>query len=394
MKKGRVLSIFALLICCIFAFSGCGTLGLTSSISTCGNSQYVSQYQENQPITVEEGSSAAEIAQKYIDISFTVLIYQVTEANGENSKSMELSSYGSGFVVHTGGFILTNYHVIEDVLADPVSYGATKVYYECYVSQDGGETYYPAEILWENSVFDMAIIICEEFASLPAAKLKDRTIYCSDEERIGLLEQVITVGNQKSYHAYHASATIGNISSTILRVATSETNVYEHLIQHNASINHGNSGGALIDMDGNVIGLNTLGDDDANSLFFAVSIYPAIAVLDKVVENYYATGSKTEEIVLGFTGTDSVLDSMSQTSVGFEGEGLYVTGVESSCLISGLQVGDVIVEVKIQTSDGTETFEVWDNNSFRYARLNLLYAQNATFKVNRGGNIVELAIIN
>ena len=391
MKKGRVLSIFALLICCIFALSGCGTLGSTSSISTGGNSQYVSQYQENQPITVEEGSTAAEIAQKYIDISFTVLIYQVTEVNGGSSKSMELSSYGSGFVVHTGGFILTNYHVIEDVLADPVSYGATKVYYECYVSQDGGETYYPAEILWENSVFDMAIIICEEFASLPAAKLKDRTIYCSDEERIGLLEQVITVGNQKSYHA---SATIGNISSTILRVATSETNVYEHLIQHNASINHGNSGGALIDMDGNVIGLNTLGDDDANSLFFAVSIYPAIAVLDKVVENYYATGSKTEEIVLGFTGTDSVLDSMSQTSVGFEGEGLYVTGVESSCLISGLQVGDVIVEVKIQTSDGTESFEVWDNNSFRYARLNLLYAQNATFKVNRGGNIVELAIIN
>lgn len=391
MKKGRVLSIFALLICCIFAFSGCGMLGSISSISTSGNSQYVSQYQENQPITVEEGSTAAEIAQKYIDISFTVLIYQVTEVNGGSSKSMELSSYGSGFVVHTGGFILTNYHVIEDVLADPVSYGATKVYYECYVSQDGGETYYPAEILWENSVFDMAIIICEEFASLPAAKLKDRTIYCSDEERIGLLEQVITVGNQKSYHA---SATIGNISSTILRVATSETNVYEHLIQHNASINHGNSGGALIDMDGNVIGLNTLGDDDANSLFFAVSIYPAIAVLDKVVENYYATGSKTEEIVLGFTGTDSVLDSMSQTSVGFEGEGLYVTGVESSCLISGLKVGDVIVEVKIQTSDGTESFEVWDNNSFRYARLNLLYAQNATFKVNRGGNIVELAIIN
>ncbi len=391
MKKGRVLSIFALLICCIFAFSGCGMLGSTSSISTGGNSQYVSQYQENQPITVEEGSTAAEIAQKYIDISFTVLIYQVTEVNGGSSKSMELSSYGSGFVVHTGGFILTNYHVIEDVLADPVSYGATNVYYECYVSQDGGETYYPAEILWENSVFDMAIIICEEFASLPAAKLKDRTIYCSDEERIGLLEQVITVGNQKSYHA---SATIGNISSTILRVATSETNVYEHLIQHNASINHGNSGGALIDMDGNVIGLNTLGDDDANSLFFAVSIYPAIAVLDKVVENYYATGSKTEEIVLGFTGTDSVLDSMSQTSVGFEGEGLYVTGVESSCLISGLQVGDVIVEVKIQTADGTESFEVWDNNSFRYARLNLLYAQNATFKVNRGGNIVELAIIN
>ena len=391
MKKARILSVFAFLICCIFAFSGCEIFGPVSSTITGGNSQHVSQYQENTPITIEEESTASEIAQKYIDISFTVLIYQVTEINGGSSKSMELSSYGSGFVVHTGGFILTNYHVIEDVLADPVSYGATNIYYQCYVSQDGGETYYPAEILWENSVFDMAIIICEEFASLPAAKLKDRTIYCSEEEKIGRLEQVITVGNQKSYYA---SATIGNISSIILRVATSESNVYEHLIQHDAPINHGSSGGALIDMDGNVIGLNTLGDDDGNSLFFAVSIYPAIAVLDKVVENYYESGSKTEEIVLGFTGTDSVLDSMSQTSVGFEEEGLYVTGIENSCLISGLQVGDVIVEVKIQTADGTETFEVWDNNSFRYARLNLLYAQNAIFKVNRGGNIVELAIIN
>ena len=394
MKKSKLFSVFAFLLCCVFAFSGCSLFGgnTTSSVTNNNSSSsiFVNEYEENNYLNIEEGSSISEIAQQYIDISFTVSIYKVTESLIDNSTNLELSSYGSGFIVHSGGFILTNYHVIEDVLADPTISGTTKTYYECYVSQDGGETIYSAEILWNNSVFDMAIIICEEFDQLPAAKLKDRTIYCNEEEKIGLLETVITVGSQKSYYA---SATVGNISSTLLRVATSDSNIYEHLIQHDAAINHGNSGGALIDLEGNVIGLNTLGDDDANSLFFAVSIYPAIAVLDKVVENYYLNGSKTEEITLGFNGLDAIMDEMSQQPVGFDGEGLYVTAVSDSCLIKGLQVGDVICQVVLETESSTETFDIWDNNSFRYARLNLLYAQNATFKVNRGGNVVELTII-
>ena len=73
MKKARILSVFAFLICCVFAFSGCGMFGSASSTITGGNSQHVSQYQENTPITIEEESTASEIAQKYIDISFTVL---------------------------------------------------------------------------------------------------------------------------------------------------------------------------------------------------------------------------------------------------------------------------------------------------------------------------------
>ena len=389
MKKEKVFSLFAVLICCVLIFGGCNFFGSSISSSIIGGeSSVISDYENNETIVVEEGQTAAEIAQAYIDISFTVQIYKVSQ--NLNSTNKELSSYGSGFIVHTGGFILTNHHVIADVLSEPMVSGTTTTYYECYVTQDGGKTIYKAEILWENSVFDMAIIVCEDFADLPAAKLKDRTIYCSEDEKINLLEEVITVGNQKSYYA---SATTGTISSEILRVATSESNIYQHLIQHNAAINHGNSGGALIDMDGNVIGLNTLGDDDANSLFFAVSIYPAIAVLDKVVENYNLDKSKTIEIVLGFNGVDAVLDDYSQTPVNFDEKGLYVTAVGESCLINGLKVGDIIFEITIEkVNEETETFEVWDNNSFRYARLNLLYAQNATFKINRGGSIVELTI--
>lgn len=399
MKKTKIFSVFALLICCILIFTGCN-LSFSGNGGNSGqsSSKYYSSkhYSENETLTIENEMNASQIAQAYIDISFTVGIYQVEEttSNGKTTTTETLSSYGSGFVVHKGGFILTNYHVIESALANPEyssnSLGTTKTSYKVYVSQDGGITNYKAEILWSNSMCDMAIIVCKDFATLQAAKLKDRTIYCKESEKIGLLETVITVGNQKSYHA---SATTGTISSTQLRIASSSTNVYEHLIQHNASINHGNSGGALIDLNGNVIGLNTLGDDDANSLFFAVSIYPAIVVLDKVVENYYADGSTTKELTLGITGIDKDKDQLSGSSYNVSESGFYVTEVGSGCLINGIQAGDYVVSVEITLADGTtSSLAIRDSNTLLYARMSLLYAQSAVFKIRRGGNIVSLTM--
>lgn len=399
MKK-KFFGIVALLICCVFTFSGCVFFTSSNSTENSTLSTYsTQQFRENKEIEIEENASESEIAQAYIDISFTICINKVVEKTkaGETNTSESLSSYGSGFIVHKGGFILTNYHVISSVLSDPVittsGFGlektTTKTYYKIYVSQDGGITKYPATLLWQNNSCDMAIIICLDFATLPSATLKDRTIYCDESEKISILEKVITVGNQKSYYA---SATTGTISSTNLRIATSSENVYEHLIQHNASINHGNSGGALIDMQGNVIGLNTLGDDDANSLFFAVSIYPAIAILDKVVDNYYTSNSETTEFLLGISGIDLDKDLLSGSKYGLTRKGFYVMEVVDDCIIEGIKEGDYVVSIDIVTAEGTKTMEVWDSNSLLYARINMLYAQSATVKVDRGGTIVSLAI--
>lgn len=403
MKKFKFVSLFAVILCCVVAFSGC-TFSFFANPTVSSNSEKLSTYSSQQfyqNTTIEKQDNATEsaIAQAYIDISFTVCIYKVTETtqSGKTQTSETLSTYGSGFIVHKGGFILTNHHVISDALQEAkttengngMNLVSTKTYYKVYVSQDGGKTKYSAKILWQNSSCDMAILICQDFATLPAASLKDRTVYCDESEKIGLLEKVITVGNQKSYYA---SATTGTISSTNLRIATSGTNVYEHLIQHNASINHGNSGGALIDMNGDVIGLNTLGDDDANSLFFAVSIYPAIAVLDKVVDNFYSSNSETTELTLGVTGRDMDNDALSSNPLGVNKQGLYVTQVSEGCIINGIQAEDYIVGIEIVTQEGTKSFDVWDSNSLLYARINLLYAQSATVEVNRGGTIVTLTM--
>ena len=134
MKKTKIFSIFALLVCCILIFTGCN-LSFSGNGGGSSSSKYYSskKYLENETLTVENQMSASEIAQSYIDISFTVEIYQVVEttSNGKTTTAENLASYGSGFIVHKGGFILTNYHVIENAktltctLADNTNVEAT-----------------------------------------------------------------------------------------------------------------------------------------------------------------------------------------------------------------------------------------------------------------------------
>ncbi|MDD4110662.1 MAG: S1C family serine protease [Clostridia bacterium] len=402
MKVAKKLIFFSVLMCfCMILFVGCTySLPFTNKIDRYVGVNTLEQFSvideaDFEDLTIVERKQL--IAEKYISISFTVLIYEVEESTTEGitTTTKTQNSFGSGFIVHTGGYILTNNHVIESLtqdLTEEIS-GATTIttYYKCYVSQDGAQTEYEAQLLWSNSSLDMAIIICEEFADLEAAVLKDRTIFCNDEDKIDILEEIITVGTQNSLD-YYATATTGEITSNLLRTAVSEDNVYEHLIQHDAAINHGNSGGALIDLDGNVIGLNTLGDDNANSLFFAISIYPAIAMLDIVVENYELYGETTEDLMFGFQGTDKIRSYYANNQLNFSSDGMLVVSVEPTCIISGLQANDVIIGVDITLGDKELSFDIRDQNTLLYARIWLLYAESGTVTVLRNGIQTTLSL--
>ena len=179
--RTKLFGVFIIMLCCVFALSGCN-LFIFDNNQTSNNKPYEDvNKEENEYIDVND-NILSDLAQKYIDISFTVCIVEETTTSTDTESSKKIKSYGSGFIVHKGGFILTNHHVISDALTSSVN----GVKYSCYVSQDGGTTLYPAQILWENSVLDMAIIVCEEtyIKELPSATLKDRTIYCPDEEKI------------------------------------------------------------------------------------------------------------------------------------------------------------------------------------------------------------------
>lgn len=420
MKKCRRLSLVlcCMLMVCVFAFAGCASL----NIGNFNLKPYTGGQTQNEELVIDtEGLSLQEkktkIAEEYISISFTVLIAKKVETVVYSSLGVEksrdvsesFSSFGSGTIVHKGGYILTNYHVINSALSEPSTVNSTNsttkeitkttTSYVVYVSQDGGETNYEATILWSAYNFDLAIIVCEHFADLSAAPMKDRSVYCTSEDRIKVLEEIITVGTQYNQENY-GSATTGTISSSIVRsVYGSDLQLnYEYLIQHDAAINHGNSGGALVDMDGNLIGVNTLGVDSANSLFYAVSIYPVILILPTVVKNWENKAQATTDVTVGLSAIDKLMVKNAPSSMiesGYEDyseDGIIVTKVDTTCIISGIKVKDIIKEIKFVNGSEVETFTINNTYDFLYARLRLHEYKYATVVIERNGINIELTL--
>ena len=413
MKKTKKFSLIlcAVLVTCVFIFAGCSPLFINDFFFT----KYTQDSVANETLNIEtEGLTLQEkktkIAKEYINISFTVIIAKKVEAKvytalGEevsSSESETFSSFGSGTIIHKGGYILTNYHVIQNALSEPLNASTTNRYtgeitktttsYVVYVSQNGGEKSFEATILWSAYNFDLAIIQCNEFADLNAAPMKDRSVYCAEEDRIEVLEEIITVGTQYSQENF-GSATVGTISSALTRdMFGSELQLnYEYLIQHDAPINHGNSGGALIDLDGYLIGVNTLGVDNANSLFYAASIYPVMLVLEHVVDNWEKHARITTDTSYGVSGIDkTTVDNAPNGTYDskyndYNDNGVKIIKVEESCIIKGIEVDDIIVEIKFSGLNNEEVFEINNTYDFLYARLRLHEYNSALVKVLRNG---------
>lgn len=263
-----------------------------------------------QPTVIETQTSLDErlkqIGKNYVDAVVTVFV-----VNSENNEV----SFGSGVGVYEGGYIATNYHVVSSVVEDEGF--SLKVYY------NEGEVGYNAEVLWSQANFDLAIIKSQN-PNLPFVEMEDRFIDADAEDMLYALETVVAIGTPLDFSLQN-TVTAGHISSATHRVSYADGNTYENLIQHTAPINHGNSGGALFDSYGKLVGLNTLGNDDANSIFFAVPIYPVILVLDKVVYAYENSGTYTTPRV-GISAYDKHQASY-DSSVSYNGNGMLVLSV-------------------------------------------------------------------
>ncbi len=310
------------------------------------------------PITVAPNSTATEIVEASIDAVVTIFI--------TNRRTGEEVSFGSGVAVASGGYIATNYHVI--------STAASTANYKIEVYHNKSETAHNASLLWYNVNLDCAIIKCE-CINLPYVQMADRFI--ETESKLKPLEQVIAIGTPVDFSLQNTS-TLGYVSSTQGRISYSDGVVYENLIQHTAPINHGNSGGPLFDMTGKLIGLNTLGNDEANSLFFAVPIYPVMLVIDKVVAGDQ-TSNKWQTPVVGISAVDRYQSEYS--SYYFEGKGMKVTDItENSASVGKFKVDDIIEAVKI----GDTTYTIDIRNDMLIPLLKANKGDTVTFTIIRG----------
>ena len=427
MKKGKKIILAVLLCFCAFVFVGCSNpfASLFSSSSTPKIDDYltlekteVGETEGEEPETEEPTtpgtsnpttSNMTELAETALKSAVTVFIKAKVVDKNNNNEESEGYALGSGMIVETnekGAFIITNHHVIDSFYTTkPETENGKTVTWEnqVYITIDGGATENKATIVWDSKELDMAILVCEdeEIKKLPTVKMKDRTIYCNEEDYIKILEPVVAIGSPLSFGLYN-TVTEGTISSINLRNSSivdekeKTFDVYECLIQHMAPINPGNSGGALLDMNGNIIGLNTLALSSLNTISFSISIYPAIAVLDKVVENWNSK-EETKLLDLGFEYHDALIDALCEELeleyISFDDTGVCVSKVESNCLIEGLEFGDVIKGISITHGDNSITeFEVYNQHSFIYGQINLLYAKSAKVKVLRDDVELELTI--
>ncbi len=169
------------------------------------------------------------------------------------------SALGSGFIVDETGIVITNNHVIQDA--------------EDIIVRVNGDKEYDAKVLGADPLMDIAVLKLETDDKFIPVAFGD-----SDKARIG--DWVIAIGNP---FGLGGTVTAGIISARNRSIGLSR---YEDFIQTDASINSGNSGGPLFDMDGNVIGINTaiLGRSGSIGIGFSIPANSARIVIDQLIE--------------------------------------------------------------------------------------------------------------
>ena len=259
--------------------------------------------------------------------------------NGFRPRGFNLG-LGSGLIISSDGYIVTNAHVIEQAA-------------EIAVSLSDGQTV-NAEIVGTDEKTDIAVIRIKK-EGLQASKLGD-----SDKVRVG--EFVIAAGNP---FGLSASITSGIVS------AKGRGNVgitdYEDFIQTDASINQGNSGGPLVNLDGEVIGINTamLGRNGNIGIGFAIPIN----LVKDIVEDLTDDG----EVTRGFLGVRiSEITSEYASELGVQG-GIFISSVyrDSPAMGAGLEPGDLITHLNDQPVQELSKFRL-QIASFRPAEFVLL----------------------
>ena len=270
---------------------------------------------------------------------------------------------GSGFIIDDQGRILTNYHVIRDADEITVVLG---------YAPDAIE--YDAKVVGFDAFTDIAIIQIEAEGELPVVPLGD-----SDVMRVG--DWVMAIGTPFGQLA--GSVTVGVVSAkgrTDLYIMGSNANLYQDFIQTDASINFGNSGGPLVNLRGEAIGINTAINASGQGIGFAIPINMAKNISRQLIEK--------GRVQYGFMGIR--LQELNKTlaqGLNLDVEaGILVTDVlpETPAEKAGLEKNDVIVEYNKNS--------VRDDDRFRLMVGNTEVGTSVPIIVVRDGRRKELSI--
>jgi S1-C subfamily serine protease len=267
------------------------------------------------------------------------------------------TNQGSGFIITADGYILTNNHVLEGASADHVQ----------VILKDGRKL--AAKIVGTDSISDLAVIKIEG-SNLPAIELGD-----SDKTRVG--EFAFAIG---APYDLRDTFTYGVVSGKGRTDITGSQN-YEEYLQTDASINPGNSGGPLVDIDGRVIGVNTLIRDFNRGLGFAIPINIAKKIASQLIADGRAVRPWLGILIKS-------MDELPELTERFPDlpKGILVRGIEDGtpAALSDLRVNDIITQV-----DGTP---VASARELQKVILDKKIGQEVELQVWRNRRIVKMRL--
>lgn len=228
---------------------------------------------------------------------------------------------GTGVIIDSRGYILTNSHVVNDGQTEEVK----------ILFNDGSKI--EGEVLWNDAVLDLAVVKVNK-TNLPAADLGD-----SDDIVVG--QVAIAIGNPLGL-AFERTVTSGIISGLNRSINIDEFNSIEGLMQTDASINPGNSGGPLLNSKGEVIGINTAKIRSAEGLGFAVPINIAKPIVDEFIEK-----GQFKNVYLGLRGIDvaKFTNLYGEKLASEDGIVVYQVFPNSPVQKAGMKQGDIITKV-------------------------------------------------
>lgn len=300
---------------------------------------YLSYEKANTPLTFSTNDSNGNMA-NFVEGTVADVVDKVSESVVSIVTSTKSTSYfgqsytgsaaGTGMIVTSDGYILTNKHVID---------GASKI----TVVLDDGTSYTDVEVAAVDPLNDVAFLKIKDVNNLKPVTL-------GDSKTVAVGQQVIAIGN--ALGQYQNSVTAGIVSGTgrSLTATDSTGSVSEELsdmIQTDAAINSGNSGGPLVNAAGEVIGINTATSGTAENMGFAIPISSVKGMLKQLME----TG-KASRAYVGVYGVDITADVAKEYNLPVSaGAYLYNTSKYSSVIKdspadkAGLKDKDIVTAV-------------------------------------------------
>ena len=370
-KKHTAGRVVALALCCSLLGGAVGAGAMAIGTSMTGSSGSSHSSSASTILQGDRPTSAINVSK--IDTSKEMTAAEVYAANVNSTVGITTSittnywgyqtqaaAAGSGFILSADGYILTNYHVVEDSNSITVS-------------------------LYDGTEYDATLVGCDESNDIAVLKIDAEgltPVVLGDSDNLNVGDQVVAIGNPLGELTF--SLTTGVVSA-LNREVTLSSNVTMNLIQTDCAINSGNSGGALFNLYGEVIGItnakysssSSSSEASIDNIGFAIPLNHVKNIVKSIIE----TGSITKPYI-GVT-----VSSVSSEAQGYglpTGAAVRSVEADSPAAKAGLEENDIITEV-----DGTAI-----NSSTELVNYvgEKTPGDELTFKVYRQGEELELTV--